>query len=139
MVDCVVMTADGALQSVVVLDDNPAFCAMVQEILEGEGFLVTSCTDAAAGLSAVIELQPDLVISDWWLRSHEGERIAHVIRRDPRTAHLAVLVCTADGMIHDEIKMLSLEGVDVVLKPFDLNDFVAAVRRQVDGNADTVA
>jgi CheY-like chemotaxis protein len=132
------MTQTGVLQSVVVIDDNPAFCAMVQEILEDEGFLVTSCTDSRAALRAVIELQPDLVISDWWLRCDDGERIAQVIRRDPRTAHLPVVVCTADGMIHDEIETLSLHDIVVIRKPFDLTDFVAAVRRQLDGNADTV-
>ena len=132
------MTQTGALQSVVVIDDNPAFCAMVQEILKDEGFLVTSCTDSRAALGAVIELQPDLVISDWWLRCDDGERIAQVIRRDPRTAHLPVVVCTADGMINDEIETLSLDDIVVIRKPFDLTDFVAAVRRELDGNADTV-
>jgi CheY-like chemotaxis protein len=133
------MTDEGTPQSVVVLDDNAAFCAMVQEILEEEGFLVTSCTDPRAALGAVIELQPDLVISDWWLRDPDGERLAHIIRRDPRTAHIPVLVCTADGMIRNEMEILALDGIEVIKKPFDLNDFISAVRRTLECNADTVS
>jgi DNA-binding response OmpR family regulator len=134
-----IMSEIGSAPAVMVLDDNPAFCAMVLEILQDEGFIVTACTDASAALQQVVALQPHLVISDWWLRDGDGQRVAFVIRRDPRTAHLPVLVCTADGTIHDEVETLSLDGIDVIHKPFDLTDFVAAVRRQLHGDGDTFA
>jgi len=139
LLHCLAMSEAAVLQSVLVLDDNPAFCAMVEEILEGEGFRVRSCTDPGAALDTVIEIQPDLVISDWWMRNADGERLAHVILRDTRTAHVPLLVCTADGMIHNEIEALAVDGIEVIRKPFDLGDFIAAVGRKLDGNADTVS
>jgi CheY-like chemotaxis protein len=52
------------MKSVLVIDDDPVMCSVVQRVLEGDGFAVAAAGDAQTGLSRFGELNPDLVIVD---------------------------------------------------------------------------
>ena len=60
------------MNSVLVIDDDPVVCAVIERVLEGDGFSVTSAGDAQTGISRFTEMNPDLVIVDILMPGKEG-------------------------------------------------------------------
>jgi CheY-like chemotaxis protein len=112
-------------------DDSPDILALFRDILEGEGYWVTMRADALS-LADVKQVKPDLVILDHMLDDGAGsgwELLRH-LRRDPELSELPVVVCTgAIQRVRDGRDELERLGAEVVLKPFDIEHLLAAIRR----------
>lgn len=110
-------------------DDSPAILALLQEVLEDEGYRV-SVSREALGLDEVKRIDPDLVILDHLLTDGVGSgwHLLRDLRADPITAHLPVILCTgAVERVTAEAEYLASVDATVVLKPFDIDDLLAVV------------
>ena len=122
---------------VLVIDDAPELRQLFRDALEGEGYRV-SLAAAPPTLDQIARLGPDLVLLDLLLGEDEGVawRLVQGLRGDPRLAAVPVLVCSAATHL---LRRLELElrglGVEVVTKPFDLDDFLAIVDRCAGGRS----
>ncbi len=112
-------------------DDSPAILDLLREILEGEGYRVSLSADPL-NLDRVKQADPDLVILDHMLDEGQGSgwELVQELRGDPETADLPIVVCT--GAVHrvrQNEDLLARLGIGVVLKPFDIDNLIAAVNR----------
>jgi CheY-like chemotaxis protein len=70
--------------SVLIVDDHAAFRAAARELLEAEGFrVVGEAADGAAALTAIVELQPDVVLLDVQLPDLNGFDVADRLAAGP--------------------------------------------------------
>src|SRR5262249_9266763 len=119
---------DGGVQvtaaRVLVIEDSELGVAL-RANLEAEGFLVDVAEDGRAGLAAVRELLPDLLILDLMLPDLDGLQILRTVRREGRG--LAVLVLTARGQESDKVLALKLGADDYLTKPFGVLELLARV------------
>jgi CheY-like chemotaxis protein len=112
---------------VLVADDAPEIRALLREVLEEEGGYRVTLFDAPPEPAEVARLAPDLVVLDHRFGGQgAGAPLRERLGRDPATAAVPVLLCTAD---HDIGRRLAAAGAPVVLRPFDLDEFLAAVER----------
>ena len=97
---------------ILVVDDEPDERFLVGRILKKQGHDVTVAENGAAGLKAVQEWAPDLVVTDIMMPVMDGVEFIRRLRSDPATAGIPILA--ASGDIH-------LAGAaDAVLeKPYD--------------------
>ncbi len=116
-------------KSVVVIDDDPDITFVLCTALEDDGYRVVCYTQASLALESVVANQPDLVILDWWLPESGGHTLLSALRENPRTAHVPVLVCTADATVLDCRDALARNGADILLKPFELDCLSTMVGR----------
>lgn len=111
-------------------DDSPEILTLLRDILEGEGYRVTMTPDALS-LAAIRQTRPDLVILDHMLEDGAGsgwELLRH-LRHDPELCGLPVVVCTgAIQRVRENEGELERLGAQVVLKPFDIEQLLGAVR-----------
>jgi twitching motility two-component system response regulator PilH len=119
---------------VTVVNDNPEFLELMDEVLEGERHDTTPVPgDREDALDLVLASRPELLIIDLRM-SREGLRgwdLAQEVRRDPQFAHLPVLLCSADLQALSEIEA-SLEGqreVEALAKPFGIDELTQTVDR----------
>ena len=114
---------------ILVIDDDLAIRLLVREILE-EGYR-TSLATTMLSRDAVKRQEPDLVVLDPMTGGGiRGWRLLEALRLDPETAALPIIVCTgAVRRIREEGQLLAGKETDLVLKPFDLDELVAAVDR----------
>lgn len=64
-------------QTVLVVDDHPAFRASVRRLLESEGYrVIGEAADGGNALNATIELDPDIVLLDVQLPDIDGFEVA---------------------------------------------------------------
>jgi len=113
---------------VLVVDDAPEIRELLCEVLEDEGYQVTSAA-SVQDMSDVRDLAPDLIVHDLRFAAHTPTAWAFLdeLRQDPQVGQVPVILCTADGRIHSDPTWAHHAehlGVRVVSKPFDLTDFL---------------
>ena len=107
-----------------VVDDDQAVRVLLTRYLEMEGFQVDQVPDGAAALATIAASQPDLVLLDLTLPSHDGLDILTRLRRD---SEVPVILLTARGSEADRILGLKLGADDYVVKPFSLGELTARI------------
>lgn len=114
---------------VLILDDDPVWCELYRTTLEGQGY-TTITASTLPDTAAVIEIQPDLILLDHFHGATPPGWIFLIqLKTFAETEHIPVVVCTADReAINTQIYDLVIFDVNVVYKPFDLNDFCSAIR-----------
>jgi DNA-binding response OmpR family regulator len=121
--------------TILVVDDEPNIAALVDLYLAREGYRVLQAATGEAGLEAVRDHRPRLVVLDVGLPDMDG---LEVCRRLRVTSQIPVIFLTArDGEV-DRVLGLELGGDDYLTKPFSPAELVArvkAVLRRVDGTA----
>jgi len=115
-----------AAGTIVVVEDDQNIADLVELYLREEGFRVVQARDGEAGLRAVRDQRPRLVILDVGLPGEvDGLAVCRKLRSD---GGLPVLMLTArDGEI-DRVLGLEMGADDYVTKPFSPRELVARVR-----------
>ncbi len=119
--------------TIVVVDDEANIADLVELYLAREGFRVYKVETGLAGLKAVAEHRPRLVVLDVGLPDMDGLAVCKQIRG---TSNVPVIFLTArDGEV-DRVLGLELGADDYLTKPFSPAELVARVRavlRRADG------
>jgi DNA-binding response OmpR family regulator len=121
-----------AMSSVLVIDDDPVVCEVMQRVLERDGFAVVTAADAQTGIDRFAELQPDLVIVDILMPGKEG--IATILELREANPEARILAMTGGGKFSsgDLLRIAELLGADNSLKkPFKPADLLATVKRSI--------
>jgi DNA-binding NtrC family response regulator len=114
-------------ERVLLIDDDPGVSEVVGLLLEREGYDVQRAGSVKEARSRVHAAEPDLVITDLKLPDGTGlEVIAAVRARRPR---LPIIMITSYSSIESAIAALRGGAVDYVIKPFNNDEFLRAVRR----------
>lgn len=114
---------------------------MVGAVLEALGHEVRTVADGAAALAAVSEREPDLLVLDRQMPRMGGLEACRVVKENPFTAHIPVLMLTALGGVDRKIEGYEAGADDYLAKPFDTRELRARVeallrlvRREADRN-----
>jgi CheY-like chemotaxis protein len=117
-------------QHIILLTDRDIdVSVMMEEVLLGEGYAVRRCSGAPDTIDVVEAALPDMVIVDL-LRGGAGETIAFLerLRLCPVTRDVAALATSTDArLLRDLSEPLRELGCDTLIKPFELDDFLALV------------
>ena len=119
--------------TIVVVDDEPNIADLVDLYLAREGFRVLKTGTGEAGLQAVKDHRPRLVVLDVGLPDVDGLEVCKRLRA---TSQIPVIFLTARDSEVDRVLGLELGGDDYLTKPFSPAELVArvkAVLRRVDG------
>jgi len=125
-----VSTNPAAPARVLVVDDEQAITSVVSKALRREGLV---CEVASSGEEAVHVFERggfDLVITDIRMPGMSGIELARTIKgREPL---IPVIIMTAFAEVDSAVEAVRLAADDYLLKPFDLRDLSASVRRALE-------
>lgn len=111
---------------ILIAEDDPAIREGLVDLLESEGFAVTTAVDGTKALEAFHGVHFDLIILDIMMPGKSGFDVCRTIRRaDNRTP---ILFLTAKGEEIDKVLGLELGADDYLTKPFGLRECIARVR-----------
>jgi len=123
--------------TVLVIDDDPVIVKLLRVNFELEGFNVISAGDGREGAEMVRAERPDVVISDIMMPTMNGLELVSILKSDPTTADVPVLLLSAKAQMADVQRGFELGADDYVTKPFDpielidkVTALVAAARRR---------
>jgi DNA-binding response OmpR family regulator len=116
---------------IAVVDDDRVCLQLVQELLEDEGFEVSTFDDLRGAYEFIKASQPDLVILDLIQeRKPLGLGVLAAVAEDARLRGLPLVVLSADALRLQHLERgLHDEGVAILSKPFDLQALVDLVRQ----------
>jgi DNA-binding response OmpR family regulator len=121
-------------QRIMVINDTPEILDLFRELLTDEGFEVYLYSFAIQDLSEVERVDPDLIILDYVFGSETlGWQFLQKLKMRRSTAQIPVIICTAAvKAVRDIEGYLKAKGIEVVPKPFDIEDLLAAVRSALE-------
>lgn len=117
-------SSEFADRRVLVIEDDATVSEIVRTYLQAASYVVDVATDSFAGLAAVSDVAPDLVILDRMLPGIDGAEVCRRIRAD---SPVPIIMLTALGSEDDRIDGLEAGADDYVVKPFSPRELVLRV------------
>jgi two-component system phosphate regulon response regulator PhoB len=117
---------------ILVVDDEPETVELVEFNLKQAGFDVATAADGAEALKKARAQLPDLIVLDLMLPELDGLEVCKLVRRDPATAGIPILMLTAKATEVDRVVGLELGADDYVTKPFSPRELVLRVRKLLE-------
>jgi CheY-like chemotaxis protein len=114
---------------ILIIEDNLLNLELATDLLEANGFAVSSAQTAEEGLRMAREILPDLVLMDFGLPSMDGLCATKDLKTNPATRHLTVVALTAHAMKGDEEISLNAGCDGHLTKPIDTRTFVETITR----------
>lgn len=115
-------------KKILIVDDEPDLAELVSYNLGKEGFEVLSASDGEEALKKIRKGNFNLVILDLMLPGIQGMELCRILRNDPKTKHLPIIMLTAKGEDVDKILGLEMGADDYIAKPFSPRELVARVK-----------
>jgi phosphate regulon transcriptional regulator PhoB len=113
---------------ILVVDDEADLVELVSYNLKKEGFIAESTSDGETALTKIRKGRYDLLILDLMLPGIQGMELCRILRNDPKTAYLPIIMLTAKGEEVDRILGLEIGADDYITKPFSPRELVARVK-----------
>jgi DNA-binding response OmpR family regulator len=113
---------------VLVVDDEPDAVELIQFNLKAAGFQVLAAADGKEALARARRELPDVILLDLMLPEVDGLEVCKILRRDPATAGIPILMLTARAAEIDRVLGLELGADDYVTKPFSPRELVLRVK-----------
>ena len=125
------MSADGRQPHVLIINDTQEILDLMQELLEEEGYQVTTSL-ALLDIAKVRALAPDIIVQDLLFEGTQelGWKFLTLVRLDPQLARIPLVLCTAAVRTVKDPEMaeqLDQQGIRVVLKPFTIDDLLTTL------------
>jgi CheY-like chemotaxis protein len=110
---------------VLVVDDDADIRAMLAQILELEGYAVSTAADGADALAQLRAVRPALVLLDLMMPGMNGWEFRAAQAQDPAVAHIPVVILSGDGSA--DVKSSTTGVVGFLRKPIDLETLLSTV------------
>ncbi len=119
---------------VLLVDDSALNLDVCRQMLERQGAIVETCMDGSAALRRLREAgcACDIILMDVQMPVMDGNAAVGAIRADPQLAALPVVALTAGVLSSTREESLAAGMNDYLTKPFDPEQMVRVVRRQVE-------
>ena len=118
---------------ILVVDDEPDFCAIVQGNLEKEGFEVEVAYDGNEGLAKVKANPPDAIVLDVMMPEKDGYAVCKEIKEDEKLADIPIVMLTAvashvTSTRYSHYDGMSMEADDYLPKPASAEDITQSLK-----------
>jgi CheY-like chemotaxis protein len=116
--------------TVLVVDDDPATCRLIAQMLTPRGYTVSIACDGLSGLAAVERERPALVILDVHLPGLDGLTALMRLRQDDPRLPIIVVSAAADALTRLAAvpDVPDRESIRFLAKPFPLVTLLALVQ-----------
>ena len=116
-------------QKILLVDDNKDLLQIVQIILKGQGYetILASCIDEAC--TKIRIYKPVLILMDVFISDEDGREFCCQLKNNNETRDIRVIMMSG---FDNNLGMMGWIGADDFMqKPFDYNDLVGRVKRQM--------
>lgn len=106
------------MKRILVCDDEPHISEGLRYLLRGPGREVQVARCGEQALAMIQEQVPDLLILDVMMPGMSGPEVLSILRKQPATAHLPVIVLTAKAYADNGVIAQELWDATMIAKPF---------------------
>ncbi len=117
---------------ILIIEDDEEQLQLIEQYVSMMGYAVRSERDGSAGLAAVREWSPDLVLLDLYLPETPGMIVLREIREGGLGADLPVLVMSADDTEETTIVSLSSGATEYIVKPIRIAELTLKIQNSLE-------
>ena len=128
------MTPEAATPTVVVVDDDPAFCRSIRWLIEADGLDVETYDSAQAFLNAFERDTPGCLLLDMRMPGMSGLELQKAL--EERGIAIPVIVVTAHGDVPTAVRAMKAGAVDFIQKPFNDQELLDRVHECIARDAE---
>jgi DNA-binding response OmpR family regulator len=111
---------------VLILEDDRKLARFLARVLSEEGFAVDLCARGVDAITQAERVLYDLIVLDWMVPETDGLAVCREIRQAGGTS--LILMLTARAETSERVLGLKAGADDYMVKPFEVDEFVARVR-----------
>jgi PAS domain S-box-containing protein len=127
-------TAAERTARILVVDDDAGPRVLLEELLRGAGFVVSTAAEGEAALAEARRAPPDLVLTDLQMPLLDGAELCRRLHElDPE---LPVIVMTAHAVMQSVLDSLRAGAEDYLMKPLDCDAVIWCVERALERRAE---
>ncbi len=115
--------------TILVIDDEQDIQELLNFNLLREGYSVLCASTGEKALEIINSQMPSLIILDLMLPGMDGLEVCKILKGNPKTEQIPVIMLSAKGEEADIVTGLELGAEDYVTKPFSPKILVSRVRR----------
>jgi DNA-binding response OmpR family regulator len=116
-------------KKIMIADDDAAIVDVMELILSFEGYEVKSTLKGETLLEMENDF-PDLLLLDIWLSGWDGREICKKLKKKQASKETVIILTSASKDI--ELSALEAGADDFIAKPFDIDDLVGKVKKQLE-------
>jgi two-component system alkaline phosphatase synthesis response regulator PhoP len=118
---------------IILVDDEPDFCSIVQGQLEKEGFEVELAYNGVEGLEKIRANPPDAIILDVMMPEKDGYEVCKELKADEKLADIPVVLLTAvashvTSTRYSHSDGMSTEADDYIAKPASAEEITQSIK-----------
>lgn len=122
---------------ILVVDDEPDFCSIVQGNLEKEGFEVEVAYDGVQGLEKVKANPPDAIVLDVMMPEMNGYEVCKQLKEDQAYSGIPIIMLTAvashvSSTRYSHYDGMSMEADDYLPKPASAEEITESLKSLLD-------
>jgi DNA-binding response OmpR family regulator len=114
---------------ILVVDDEPDALEILGFKLKEAGYAPIFAKDGTRALAVARDERPALIVLDLMLPEVDGLEVCKILRRDPATSMIPIIMLTARAAEMDRVIGLELGADDYVTKPFSPRELVLRIKK----------
>lgn len=119
-------------KSVLLCDDDTDILELCKYIFEQEGFEAKVFSKMKDALEEVLTSPPDLILLDIWMPGMSGIEVAKLLKQNPKTSHIPILLFSANSEIEQLANEINLNGF--IKKPFNTHELKSTIKKYLNLN-----
>ena len=112
---------------ILAVDDEPELTDLMQYHLVRAGHEVVTAANGWEAIHSIRQSKPDIILLDLMLPDLDGFGVCEILRRDPLTATIPIIIVSAWSSSDSRNLGLELGALDYITKPFSPQELVARV------------
>jgi DNA-binding response OmpR family regulator len=123
------------MTKILLIEDEPTMRKNMLRLLRLEGYEALGAEDGEAGLAAIREHRPDLILCDVMMPKLDGFAVLAAVRNDSEVRRTPLIFLTARGETTDVRTGMNLGADDYLIKPVDASHLLAAIEARLQRQA----
>ncbi|MBN1384346.1 MAG: response regulator [Elusimicrobia bacterium] len=110
-------------RKVLVVDDDPDIVMVLTISLNEKGYSVLNAYDGLQAVALAKKENPDIIVLDLMLPEIDGFEVIKMLKKDPGTAHIPIIVITA-RTVENGKKAVKMGANEYLIKPFSVKSML---------------
>lgn len=124
---------------ILAVDDEADLTDLISYHLTRQGYAVETAANGWEAIDHITRNRPDIILLDLMLPDLDGFGVCEILRRDPATATIPIIIISAWASQDSRLLGLELGALDYITKPFSPHELVERVNRFAQARADRTA
>ncbi len=115
-------------KTILYIEDNEYNRKIVRQLLSRTSYRLLEAVDGESGVAQAQHELPDLILMDVQLPKMSGLEATRILKADPRTGHIPIIVITSFALSGDREKAAAAGATSYLAKPYSPRELLTLVR-----------